>query len=416
VQSNHKLCSIAVIFLILSVLIISSFSNSNGIKYQTAKSRGINVESFGNIINNQSKNNTPAMDPNKLIEENSSQTFTLTITINGKGATTPTAGNLTYLPGTIVTLTAHPNGNWTFDNWSGTSNNPAITTTVTMDSNKSVIAFFSAPSKVNGLNFSPYTLPGQNPNQKTMISQEQITRLLMTIKPYTNWIRTYASDNNSELTGRIAHELNIKVAAEAWIGPDDNANKEQLNALIGVAQAGQADLLIVGSEALFRGDVNASQLVNYIISLKNIVPFLPVTTDDAYQELLSNPSVMDVCDIIMANFYPFCAGVNINNAVDDLNLDYLELVSAARGKPVLIGETGWPSDGSATKDAVPSLENAVIYFKNFVSWAKANNVNYFYFEAFSEPWKIIEGTVGSNWGVWDSNGTLKTGMMSVFEI
>ena len=413
-QSKDKLCSISIIFLILSFLIITSFSNSNDTKYQTATSRAIYLESYGNIINNQSQNNNETMDSNKNINENLSQTFTLTITINGKGTTTPTAGKLTYPPGTIVTLTAHPNLNWTFDNWYGTSNNPAITTIVTMDSNKSVIAFFSAPFKVYGLNFSPYTLPGQNPNQKTVISQQQITNLLMTIKPYTNWIRTYACDSNSELVGRVAHELNIKVAAEAWIGPDDNNNKEQLNALIKVAKAGQADLLIVGSEALFRGDVNASQLVNYIISVKNIVPFLPITTDDVYQELLSNPSVMDACNVIMTNIYPFCAGLNINNAIYDLNLNYLQLVSAAKAKPVIIGETGWPSDGSATNDAVPSLENAVLYFKNFVSWAKANNVNYFYFEAFSEPWKTNEGTVGSNWGIWDSNGTLKTGMTSVF--
>jgi len=46
---------------------------------------------------------------------------------------------------------------------------------------------------------------------------------------------------------------------------------------------------------------------------------------------------------------------------------------------------------------------------------RADNLPYFYFEAFDEPWKIKEGSVGLHWGIWDSNGVMKSGMQAVFD-
>ena len=53
---------------------------------------------------------------------------------------------------------------------------------------------------------------------------------------------------------------------------------------------------------------------------------------------------------------------------------------------------------------------------NFVSWAEAEKVSYFYFEAFDESWKVTyEGSQGAHWGVWDKDGNLKPGMEDVFD-
>ena len=61
-------------------------------------------------------------------------------------------------------------------------------------------------------------------------------------------------------------------------------------------------------------------------------------------------------------------------------------------------------------------ENAAFYFLNFVSWARANSVQYFYFEAYDEPWKAArEGPQGACWGLWDQNSQLKAGMQAVFD-
>jgi GPH family glycoside/pentoside/hexuronide:cation symporter len=81
---------------------------------------------------------------------------------------------------------------------------------------------------------------------------------------------------------------------------------------------------------------------------------------------------------------------------------------AAQGKQVIITETGWPNDGDHSNLAVPSEMNSMRYFVNAQNWAKAQNVELFYFSAFDETWKIKhEGSVGDQWGIWDKNEQLK---------
>jgi hypothetical protein len=118
----------------------------------------------------------------------------------------------------------------------------------------------------------------------------------------------------------------------------------------------------------------------------------------------------------LPNFYPYWEGVNVTYAVAHVNVWFNEIVSAAGGKPVFVSESGWPSSGNQIGDAVPSPENAAFYFLNFVSWARAKNVPFLYFEAFDEPWKAAyEGPQGAHWGVWDKDENLKAGMKDVFD-
>lgn len=95
---------------------------------------------------------------------------------------------------------------------------------------------------------------------------------------------------------------------------------------------------------------------------------------------------------------------------------YSRLVKNAGEKQVWVSETGWPDAGNTLKQAEPTSENAAQYFLNFVSWAKAKNVNYFYFEAFNEPWKQTEeNPQEGHWGLWTSDYELKEGMAQVFD-
>jgi hypothetical protein len=119
---------------------------------------------------------------------------------------------------------------------------------------------------------------------------------------------------------------------------------------------------------------------------------------------------------VLPNYYPYWEGVNVTQAVATLHLWHQQILSAAGNKPVIVSETGWPSAGNQIGEALPSPENAAYYFLNFESWAKAEGVSAFYFEAFGEPWKIgTEGPQGAHWGLWDDNRTLKPGMQAVFD-
>jgi exo-beta-1,3-glucanase (GH17 family) len=269
---------------------------------------------------------------------------------------------------------------------------------------------------IYGVDFGPYTRNDQKPNSGTAIDEQQIKELITKIKDHTQWVRTYGCTDGLELIGKIAHEQNLKVAAGAWLSTNLTANQNEISKLIAIAKAGQADVLIVGSETLLRNDLTEHQLIDYIKQVKNATSGIPVATADAYLELLAYPAVVAAGDIVLPNIHPYWEGTNVSDAVSFLNRQYQELQVVAGNKQIIISETGWPSAGNQVGDAVPSPQNAAYFFLNFASWAKAKNVAYFYFEAFDETWKAAdEGLQGANWGIWYQDGTLKPGMQDVFD-
>src|SRR5260221_14755070 len=108
-------------------------------------------------------------------------------------------------------------------------------------------------STLYGLHFRPY-VDGQDPNYGPRISSGQIQARMQVVAPYTHWVRSFGSTHGLEQTPSIARSVGLQVAAGAWIGPDLIHNGLEIANLVGSAQAGQVDLAIVGSEALFRVD------------------------------------------------------------------------------------------------------------------------------------------------------------------
>lgn len=271
--------------------------------------------------------------------------------------------------------------------------------------------------QLHGLDFSPYIADDEDPNLGDFqISQEELRTRLEMIQPYTRWVRTFGCNTDLKDVGALAHAMGLKAAIGAWLGRDQTENEKQINCLIETAQQGHADMAIVGSEVLRRGDLSSGQLVDYLRRVKAAVPGVPVTYADIYGEILAHPDVLSAVDRVLINDYGYWEGVEVTTAVPALHRVYQQVVAAAHGKPVIISETGWPSCGEAVGEAVPSLENANYYFLNFVSWARANAARYFYFEAFDEPWKAgAEGSQGACWGLWDKHGNLKPGMRQVFD-
>ncbi len=269
--------------------------------------------------------------------------------------------------------------------------------------------------QVHGLNFSPY-MDGQDPNSGSIISEEQIRERLAIIKPYTRWIRSFSSTHGLENTAIIAHVMGLKTAVGAWLDGDETTNETEITNLINIAKQGHADLLIVGSEVLLRGELTENKLLEYINHVHSEVPGIPVTYSDVYGEILSHPSVIDAVDIVFVNYYPYWEGISIDQAVQAIHCWHKDVVAAANGKKVVVSETGWPSDGNQIGDAIPSPENISSFFLNFQSWSQKNNVESFYFEVFDETWKAVpEGQQGAHWGVWDKDGNLKPGMEKVFQ-
>ena len=87
---------------------------------------------------------------------------------------------------------------------------------------------------------------------------------------------------------------------------------------------------------------------------------------------------------------------------------FQEASKAAKGKKVIITETGWPSEGSSLGGANASYLNYLKYFINSQLWSKNEDIEMFYFSSFDESWKVdAEGDVGAFWGLWDRLEKLK---------
>jgi GPH family glycoside/pentoside/hexuronide:cation symporter len=258
---------------------------------------------------------------------------------------------------------------------------------------------------VHGLCFSPY-LAGQAPG--SLVDEATIRARLGIIRPYTRWVRSFSCTDGHERTPRIAHELGLKTLAGAWLGTDREINEREIAGAIEIAKAGHVDILAVGNEVLLREDMSEDELLDYIERVKRAVPGVPVGYVDAYYLFERHPRVTAACDVVLTNCYPFWEGCPRDQAIAYMQSMYRRTVDVAAGKKVIISETGWPHRGSAFHGSVPSVEGAMRYFVDTYQWARRDDVEVFYFEAFDEAWKVgAEGDVGAYWGLWDKDGQPK---------
>ncbi len=268
------------------------------------------------------------------------------------------------------------------------------------------------------VSFGPYE-GDQDPNHNSTISEDQIRRKARQLRHSASMLRTFSSNENASLDAvpRIADEFRMCVAVGIWLDSNTATNNAEIEKGIETARTGCVRYIIVGSEALLRGDLTLEQLLGYIEQVKLAIPGVLVTTGEIYPNWINNPELVDVVDVLFVNFYPFWEGIVIDRAIGALNFYYNEVAAIADGKEVIVSETGWPSCGDPVGNAVPSEENAAFYFMNYASWLDATGVTGFYFEAFDEPWKgnYGEGSRGACWGIRYEDGTLKPGVQAVFD-
>ena len=268
-------------------------------------------------------------------------------------------------------------------------------------------------NRLSGINLGTHLF--DSPDVETDISEEDLRALIERISPYTHWIRTYSVQGGLGKAGAIAHEFGLEFAATAWLSSNPVDNAEEMEALIELAQSGDVDLAIIGNETLLRGDLTARELMIYIDWFKSAVPNVPVTTTDVWSELEKYPGLLSTVDVVAVNVYPYWDGVAVDDALNAIENWYMEALKKVNTlsfhKEIIIAETGWPSCGE-NGDAA----SQAAFFNEFVSFAEQLDIQYFWFEAYDEQWKVRdEGEAGACWGTWDVNAQMKTGMEKTFD-
>lgn len=258
---------------------------------------------------------------------------------------------------------------------------------------------------MHGLCYSAYE-EGQEPGD--VLNREQIHQRMKIIAPYSKWIRSFSCIEGNELVPQVARDFKLKTMVGAWLGTDKELNEKEIEGLIELSKNGYVDIAAVGNEVLYRNDLSKEELLEYINRVKEAVPNVQVGYVDAYYEFTDHPEITEACDVILANCYPYWEGCHLDYSLVYMKQMYEQAKDAAKGKKVIISETGWPSQGTNCKAASPSKENAMKYFINAQKWSQEANIDMFYFSSFDESWKVgSEGDVGAYWGLWDKAGHLK---------
>ena len=191
-------------------------------------------------------------------------------------------------------------------------------------------------SGIHGIGFSAFR-EGQEPGDQLDI--EQIQERMAILNPHTGWVRSFSCCLGNELIPMVAKQMGLKTLVGAWLGDNLEKNELEIEGLINLAKKGYVDVCAVGNEVLYRDDLSEEQLLEYIARVKEAVPNLPVGYVDAYYEFEDRPAVTAICDVILANCYPFWEGCPIEYSLLYMKDMYNRTIKAAGGKKVIITET-----------------------------------------------------------------------------
>ena len=135
--------------------------------------------------------------------------------------------------------------------------------------------------------------------------------------------------------------------------------------------------IIVGNEALFREDVSIDTLIAAMNETRARVA-VPVGTAEPWHVWLAHPELSENSDFLGVHVLPYWEGIEANGALDFIDARLADLRAAFPGKPIVLAEMGWPSDGARIGRAVPSLSNQAQILRDFVNYAESADLEAYF--------------------------------------
>lgn len=260
------------------------------------------------------------------------------------------------------------------------------------------------PTRIDGLSFNPLRIHN-NPALNSYPTLEEIESDLALLANTVHSVRTYSVSNTLGEIPRLASKYDLNVALGAWIDSDLENNEEELKKLIEVYKGSIRNIVrvIVGNEAILRGDVPLSQLTDYLDRMRRVIG-APVSTAEPWHVWLQHPELADHVDFIAIHILPYWEGISVDSSIK-FSINRMKMIREAfPDKPIVITEIGWPSRGPRRGEAKPSMANQASFLRKFLAVAEEEGYIYYIMEAFDQVWKRkIEGEVGTAWGVYDIN-------------
>jgi exo-beta-1,3-glucanase (GH17 family) len=262
--------------------------------------------------------------------------------------------------------------------------------------------------------YSPYR-DGQAPGG-AQPSRDQVKQDLQLLKPLIDGVRIYGTDGANAYVPALCDELGIELHIGAWIDglPSDEPNTHALAKIVNENHP-SIKTAIVGNEVLARStknNVTEARLIELINIAKAeiTVKTVKIAAADTYpQWMMMRPNLAAAVDLLIWHTYAWFAGEDIAKAYPLISKRYDDMLAAYPGKPMLLGETGWPSQVDhmsmdMTTTAVGSEVNQARFYREALAGMRARNLRMWMFSAIDEKWKATtgEGEVGAHWGFYDS--------------
>ncbi|MDD4913798.1 MAG: exo-beta-1,3-glucanase, partial [Methylococcales bacterium] len=193
-----------------------------------------------------------------------------------------------------------------------------------------------------------------------------------------------------------------------WLHNCYNQNRWEVDGLIASANSNPEGVKRVnfGNEVLLRGELDIDHLIGYIREVKRAVK-QPVSYADVWSMYMKYPQLIREVDFLTIHILPYWEDepIAMQNAPEHLEKIVKQLEDESRGiapgKPILIGESGWPGAGRQRGKAIPGVVNEAGFIRSLIQVAQKHGFDYNIVEAFNQPWKSnLEGVVGANWGLF----------------
>jgi len=271
-----------------------------------------------------------------------------------------------------------------------------------------------AGDKLWCVSYAPFR-GSQSPHQEGIqISAAQIEQDIAQLAKISDCVRVYATDQGIENVVPLAAKYGLKVLQGAWVSNNPDKTRRQIDAALALAERypQTVQAIIVGNEALLRGDISATDLAALIRGVKARAK-VPVTYADVWEFWLRAPDVAAAVDFVTVHILPYWEDFPIpaDQAAAHVNAIHKQVAAVFAPKDVIIGEVGWPSQGRMREGALPSPANQARVIQEVLAYAAREKYRVNVIEAFDQPWKRAqEGVVGGHWGLFDdANRAMKFG-------
>lgn len=273
--------------------------------------------------------------------------------------------------------------------------------------------------------YSPYR-NGQEPGG-AQPTQQQVREDLEMLRPLVDGVRIYGTDGANAYVPALCDELGIDLHIGAWLNglSVDEANALALAEVVNRNHP-SIKTAIVGNEVLHRSASNGvteERLIELINITKSAitVPNVKIAAADTFpQWMMNRPNLAAAVDIVIWHTYGWWSGADIADAYALVSSRYDQMLAAYPGKPMILGETGWPSmydrqSSDMTTTAVGSEANQARFYREALAGFRARNLPMWMFSAIDEQWKATsdEGMVGAWWGIFT---TARQPKMAVLEM